>query len=614
MTNDELNNYILHYLTEDKTNSAIMLTGAWGTGKSYYIQHTLTPYLLENGDHPCIVVSLYGIKNTVEISKAIYMACRLGFLTKERHEGVAAALAASRTIIKGVTSFFGVDLSQSDEDMESLFESIDLSGKLIVLEDLERSGIDVLEVLGYVNNLVEQDGVKVLLVSNESEIIKYESKNRIIGQQKKEEIEAEKSLRAAFDLLVENSETIIRSQSSEEYIRIKEKTISDTIQYKEDYQTAILEIIASFENDTLNRFSSKETAKDITDIMRICKSWNLRSFIFACQKTVDIFKALDSRFLSDDDFIQAIFFGILFFALRIKNGQELAWGKELLFSVELGNEHFPLFKFCYEYLTRQIIDTSSVQASFDALKELILFDKNKSNSDPDINTICSYHIHTEEEILTALHNIEEKLSTKPDEISFYMYGTIAVYAIVIKEILSCNIDGIKSSLVSNLRGKGNKLSLDYIFRTVMGDSVNEASKEEYASLRKDMAEALQGEQILFSGFEYLPEQASAFNDAVNKNEMRFHSQGGFARDLNMEKLARMFRDSTPMQKEEIRAAFVGIYRIGNIGSFLSADKDNIILLLDLINEQEKENVGDKIDKIQYDWFVSNLKEIVKKLS
>ena len=37
MTIDEMNKYILHYLKADKTHSAIMLTGAWGSGKSYYI-------------------------------------------------------------------------------------------------------------------------------------------------------------------------------------------------------------------------------------------------------------------------------------------------------------------------------------------------------------------------------------------------------------------------------------------------------------------------------------------------------------------------------------------------------------------------------------------------
>lgn len=61
--------------------------------------------------------------------------------------------------------------------MKQLYDSIDLSGKLIILEDLERSGIDILEILGYVNSLTEQDGVKVLLVANEHELIHYEREN-----------------------------------------------------------------------------------------------------------------------------------------------------------------------------------------------------------------------------------------------------------------------------------------------------------------------------------------------------------------------------------------------------------------------------------------------------
>lgn len=52
-----------------------------------------------------------------------------------------------------------------------LYSSVDLSSKLLVFEDLERSNIDLIKLLGYVNNLVERDGVKVLLVANENEIL-----------------------------------------------------------------------------------------------------------------------------------------------------------------------------------------------------------------------------------------------------------------------------------------------------------------------------------------------------------------------------------------------------------------------------------------------------------
>ena len=146
MTYQELNQYILHYLTEDKTKSAIMLTAPWGSGKSHYIQNELKPFL-ENGEIRCLIVSLYGLKNLFEVSKALYLECRTKFLNNGSEKAVAGKLAA-KTILKGVTSFFSIDLSHSDKEMQELFDSVDLSGKLIILEDLERSGIDILEVLG----------------------------------------------------------------------------------------------------------------------------------------------------------------------------------------------------------------------------------------------------------------------------------------------------------------------------------------------------------------------------------------------------------------------------------------------------------------------------------
>lgn len=71
MTADELNGYIMHYLEEDKTHTAIMLTGEWGSGKTYYVENVLVPFLqkekknripfLKRGkENRCVVISLYG--------------------------------------------------------------------------------------------------------------------------------------------------------------------------------------------------------------------------------------------------------------------------------------------------------------------------------------------------------------------------------------------------------------------------------------------------------------------------------------------------------------------------------------------------------------------------
>ena len=132
MTNAELNLYIKHYIEKDKTGRAIMLSGAWGTGKTYYIKNDLIPFLLkpENGGHACIVVSLYGLSNIHEISKAIYLETRLKYLKKKTEsEAGKATILVARTLLKGVTSFLGFDLNADESSLEGLYQSIELKRK-----------------------------------------------------------------------------------------------------------------------------------------------------------------------------------------------------------------------------------------------------------------------------------------------------------------------------------------------------------------------------------------------------------------------------------------------------------------------------------------------------
>ncbi len=605
MTYQELNQYILHYLTEDKTKSAIMLTGPWGTGKSYYIQNELKPFLekKENGGHSCVIVSLYGLKDTAEISKSIYLGTRMKFLTAASEKSTTVTFAGE-TIIKGIAGALGVDLSVSERSLKRLYASVNLTGKLVVLEDLERSGIDILEVLGYVNNLVEQDGVKVLLVANEEELIQYTP------------------LKASTKADLERTEMLDRLNGHKDrlftdgtlaYLKVKEKTISDTIEFEEDYKTAIREIVQIFDNETLNKFSTAEKVKDILDIMSHCQSYNLRSFIFACQKTNDIFERLDEKYLSDENFVQAVFIGILSFVLKQKNGNSHAWGNEKYFSAVLGHEKAPLFKFCYDYIMKQITEFEDIEGAYQAYSELVLYDKNRSNNDNDIITLQTYYVRTDSDVLDAINSIERRLEV-PEDISFYQYGTIAVYAIIIKGILGCNIDTIKRRLVSNLEGQGNKLELEQIFRTIIGTDCTTEQKEEYESLRKEMARSLKKGDKIIPNFDYQPGQSKDFYDYAITNEGKFHTQESFAAQFDMKQVSEMFRNSTAEQKQQIRGAFVGMYRIGNIKSFLANDRESIVQLLEFIKADRSDDVGDRIQQLQYDCFIKNLEEIKRKLS
>ena len=131
-----------------------MLIAPWGMGKSYYIQNSLIPHLEKDGAKRCVVVSLYGMNDIKDISKAIYLEIRAKAISCAG-EKFEAGKIVGKTILKGVLSKVGIDLSLEEQDLEKLYSSIDLTNRLIILEDLERSGISIKQVLGYVNNLVE---------------------------------------------------------------------------------------------------------------------------------------------------------------------------------------------------------------------------------------------------------------------------------------------------------------------------------------------------------------------------------------------------------------------------------------------------------------------------
>lgn len=305
MTNGDLNQFILHYLTKDKTHSAIMLTGSWGTGKSYYIQNVLVPFLKEGHGKECVTVSLYGLKSISEVSKNIYLELRAKALSAKGEAATAGKLIA-KTIAKGVVGRLGIDLSVDSSTMQELYESVDLSNKLVILEDVERSQIGIFELLGYVNSLVEQDGVKVLLVANEDEILKNHScEETELSAFEQGWLDDEQKPRSAKRM----------SEDAQKYLSVKEKTVSDTVQFTGEYTSAILQIIDSFDNSMLKKFANDASARTILNLMDTYKHHNLRSLIFACQKSVDIMESLNAPY--GEDFVESIFFGIICFTFSL---------------------------------------------------------------------------------------------------------------------------------------------------------------------------------------------------------------------------------------------------------------------------------------------------------
>ena len=591
MTNSELSEYILHYVLEDRTKSAIMLTGGWGTGKSYYIQNELIPFLgkEENNNLQCVVISLYGLKSVEEISKSLYIETRMKFLPQGSEKFETGKIIA-KTVLKGLTGAFGIDLSQSNEDFQKLYESIDLSGKLVILEDIERSSINIIDVLGYVNNLVEEDGVKVLLVVNEDEILHYETS----------EPDSDGKIHKIPDL---------RKNS---YLDIKEKTISDTIQYRGDIHTAISNLIQSFDSPTLREFSAADQIDNIVTMMDTKKDYNLRTFLFACQKASDIYTKLNDLAEVDECAVQTIFYGILSLSMEIKRGSFPIWEGSNLLSGTMGHNDFPLYRFCYDYIRWQEFNPDIVHATFEAHKKMKLFDREgESIPDKDFLTIFNYHVYAESEVISALESVEKRLDD-PNDVPVYSYYKLAFYMVKLHTILDFDYTSCKIKMSSNLKKHGKDIDPEMLlFHRLKFEDENENQQFlDFIQTLQDAMEFANNTDFIFS---YNPDEIHSLYLYVVKNRQQATAGHAFISKYEIGKLVKMIFACNPCQLSDWRSILLSVYRHSIKGDFLDADR---LFMEDLIIEIEEAlgTVKDKICLMHLNYLISNLKEFIEQLS
>lgn len=600
-TTKELNEYIKHYLENDKTNSAIMLTAPWGTGKSYYIKNELIPFVDPDDENKCIVVSLYGLNDLHELSKSLYLEVRAKSLTK-KSEKVNIGKIVAKTVVKGVASFFNIDLSANEQDLLKLYESIDLSGKLIVLEDLERSNINIISVMGYVNNLVEQDGVKVLLVANEKELLKYDEKP----------VKDEKGNKKISKVL---------TAETEEYLKIKEKTVSDTILFQSDTSRAIEDIMRSFNNRYFdgflkekNELDESKLAHEITfNIMRIphILNENLRSFTYACQKTINIYDKIDDSF--DNNFLKYLFLSITAFALRKKKNDKIKWIGDEKYSAELATYAYPLPRFCYDFITFQYLDVQMLKEAETLYCQQKLAESQRTTALKYLNVIYDYFECSEKDVLDSLNRIANELETTKS-IPYVEYGKLAnyLYSIKFNVGFDTEVERCKVAILNNLE----EAPEDIIDRISIHGGIELDSEEQVAEFKlfKDsMIRAIKKHYSDSFDFDYSPEHLDDFYKTVHAKRDTYLINRVFAKKLENDKLIQLIEKCSSAQIRQINTIFHVVY-YSNIQDFFKGDKEALIDLKDRLKTlMDTSKQFDKIQLLQLRLLEDNLEDIISRL-
>lgn len=628
MNYEEINQRIFHYVAKDKTHSALMLTGDWGSGKSYYINNSLKEYLENNGQE-CFIISLYGFKELSEISKAIYLEVRIGKFKekklkkicdklhiKSNPEGEKAGKIVAKTVLSSVANQFNIDLSQKEKDWQELYESIDLTGKLIVFEDIERCGIDIIEIMGYINHLVEQDGVKILLVTNEEELIS-EAELKESHEIKEKGSENQKTLS-----IVENSDGI----KSYNYYKLKEKTISDTIIFIPDIRCTISSILDMLDNEKgyLQRYKTEELYKFFTDLYErlnsqdytngITGKLNFRIFIFATQKFLDILQFVDVN-KNPQHFIDTIYYSIISFSSVLKTNKEVVWDEDYEndYSLKFGTQEHPLFKFCYDYIMYYTIPKEDdIKKSYDSYFRLRNFIQNKSKNDSDLLVLYYYYLHDEQQVRNALNSLKSKLMS-PLTISFFEYCHLAKILIELSKILNFNYFEYEKLMYNNLLHYKNNSDVKKIIQETERQLSLLSADEKYEYLNEyyvyiEHMKSVFGKSNDSLIFPSNPADLSRYYNIIIRNRNKIFNNGYFLPYVNIPKFIVLLKKCTVKDVNRIREIFWAIYRPSNKSNTVlcKSDLQNLIKLRSSVDNYYNQFNGDKIMKYQLNLFIENL--------
>ena len=389
MDNTDPNRHVKEFLSyyvnyPGKLKYAVMVNGPWGIGKTHLVRELLDEVFKSMPDErdKCVYVSLYGIESCDEIDEAILSA--IYPLIDNRYAQAAGriALAAGKT--------FGFD---AKIDVRKFLSNERI--KYFVFDDLERCEMQINRILGFINQFVEHQGKKVVIIGHETELEKKaierpykEIREKLIGKTLEVQSVFDQALQAFFKL--------IEDEGARNFLAKKETEISEIYRQSGLQNLRILrQTMWDFER-VFQTLSEKHRSNDIamTFLLRFLFSLSLEVKAGRLQ-TVD----LTNRYLS-----------------IIPSGMEFRSEETPRYPLREAQERYPKVKFydntlsdstLINLLIKGLIEEKTIHAELDASDFFM-----RAADLPAWRIVWNYHDFTQDEFREALVKMEQQFANR----------------------------------------------------------------------------------------------------------------------------------------------------------------------------------------------------------
>lgn len=637
LSDEELLSEIKYYIENKFYNYAVMIDGAWGSGKTYFVNQVLLPELKKE-TKKSIYISLYGVSNIDELSKKIYIK----FLLKDKSDRINSTLLSGATEALDVVSslispFIGKygDIEIKEKKIQNLVQKfVPIKDCILIFDDLERCNCPMREILGYINGFVEQAGMKVLIIANQNELRqKMDAQGMalqlqaVLGEDEKLDFE-DKQENEIYNLLAgkNTQEEGIKKVSIEEalkrvsqvfkqpseYERIREKIIGSIYYYRPNIKKAMLHLIENkFSYGEIGRSQLEKNLNYLADYMEKEQHVNFRTFQFFLLKMNGLFSEIKAETYENQDMvykklIQACWYACIMFK---KGNLDDIW-KE---NQEYNNTGELRIRFIEEYVQYSILDQGikKLLKKFDDEET----EKIRNQKDPINSLQYDWIVSTEKVVREWMDDIIKNACAGKygigsyDRIQqiflqIYQAGFESTY---IKRLTDAMCASIQEGTAKGepdclLSMNGEEKELVELYNANMQRIVKTYNKCMAKKSEGDMNSFLKESDWAKQIYDYIwqAKHPSESEDYRKKIEV-------FLNGMDINVLTSKLKEASLENLEKFRGVLKEIYSQNYAPDILWNEKEQIKVLIDSLKEFQ-ENSTDKIRKYQYKLIADYLSE------
>ena len=591
---DEIESVIAEYLKSSKEEYAVMIDGDWGSGKTYFLTHSLMR-IMETIDvgkdkrRKYAYVSLYGAKSIDEVSKEIVFQ----YFGKKNNKKVKTADTVMETASNILTASLGavnIDLSK----IKDTLAKIDINNWIICFDDLERCCLSVNEILGYINRLVEHNKCKVIVLANEKEIGKINLNQRLeekyqvvlMGRKLllgKEENSNKNNADEGID--IKSLQKEIKTLFNEDilYKSIREKVIGLTIKYEPKMDVAFDSILLDYCGGEKFQKYLKKNKEKILKYFEGEECFNLRTLISAFGS---IQKVYDEMILNKYDTVKyfdrimdAFLEYIVLFTIYYRNGgkvRDLKLTEEIGY-VPLGQSIFSRtrgFKFLEKYCTTLSFSKQEFSSAVSILRqeyeeEEKRIAKSKMGLAQAYGDLAYWWEKEDEDVKKLINQLKEEI--EQDKYPFNSYQGIISQLMVLEnnQYDVGDINALIDVMNKNIEKSDEIVDIERYSYTFENNPTLQRKYEEYVDKLK--LKAGNKNQLIKSTevSKYLVSD-NWTNELFNYCDLHFNeflSRYGFIDLLDTNMVLEKLKNASTKELYLVRDIFKTVYRASNINEF-----------------------------------------------